>query len=162
MQKAILLIAGVVFAIIIWDDVRCRRIPNPLVLAITLLGLIRLGVAGDLPMALSTLAAAGAVFVVAFAMFWCGWLGGGDAKLLPAATILVGVHGLPVFLLLMSLAGAVLSIAVLSAAKFGGPFGCLLPSAAAAEIPARPTVPYGVAIALAGVAVLILQNAPIR
>jgi prepilin peptidase CpaA len=100
------------------------------------------------------------VFAVALAMFWRGWLGGGDAKLLPAAALLVGFHDLFGFLVVMSLCGGAIAVAILIASKFGGPLRHLLPAAApaAAEPPAPPTVPYGVAIALAGVLLLVLQS----
>src|SRR5205085_3415209 len=60
-----------------------------------------------------TLLAAAAVLAVGFALFWRGIIGGGDAKLIAGATLLVGYHDLFAFLFLMSLCGGVLAVAVL-------------------------------------------------
>ena len=148
------------FAAIAYGDLRSRRIANGLSIAVAGLALARLALAGDWSAAAHTLAAAAVVFAVALAMFWRGWLGGGDAKLLPAAALLVGFHDLFGFLVVMSLCGGAIAVAILIASKFGGPLRHLLPAAApaAAEPPAPPTVPYGVAIALAGVLILVLQS----
>lgn len=160
MQTVILLLGVGLFAAIAYGDLRSRRIANGLSIAVAGLGLARLALAGDWNAAAHTLAAAAVVFAVALAMFWRGWLGGGDAKLLPAAALLVGFHDLFGFLVVMSLCGAAIAVAILIASKFGGPLRHLLPAAApaAAEPPAPPTVPYGVAIALAGVLILVLQS----
>jgi prepilin peptidase CpaA len=152
------LVGIVVFAVVAYGDLRTRRIANGLSIAVAALGLARLAVIGDWSHAIYTIAAAAAVLAVAYLMFWRGWLGGGDAKLLPAAALLVGWHDLFGFLLLMSLAGAVLALAVLAAGRFGGPLGYLLPVGEANEAAARPSVPYGVAIAAAAVLILVLQT----
>jgi Flp pilus assembly protein protease CpaA len=77
--------------------------------------------------------------------------------------LLVGYHDLYGFLVVMSLCGGVIALAVLTASKFGGsprhlPSSALTAAAAPPAPPSRPTVPYGVAIALAGVLILVLQS----
>jgi prepilin peptidase CpaA len=151
------------FAAIAYGDVRSRRISNELSIAVAGLGLARIAVAGDWNAATHTLVAAAVMFAVALAMFWRGWLGGGDAKLLPAAALLVGFHDLFGFLVVMSLCGGLIALAILIRSKFGGPPRHVLHSEVPelAELPAppaRPSVPYGVAIALAGVLILVLQS----
>ncbi len=160
MQTVILLLGIGLFAAIAYGDVRSRRISNELSIAVAGLGLARIGVAGDWSAATHTLVAAVVVFAVALVMFWRGWLGGGDAKLLPAAVLLVGFHDLFGFLVVMSLCGGLIALAILIASKFGGPLRHVLSSTvpASAEPPERPSVPYGVAIALAGVLILVLQS----
>ncbi|HEV2097321.1 MAG TPA: prepilin peptidase [Stellaceae bacterium] len=163
MQTVIMVLGIGVFAAIAYGDVRSRRIANELSIAIAGLGLARIALAGEWSAAAHTLAAAAVVFAVALAMFWRGWLGGGDAKLLPAAALLVGYHDLLGFLVVMSLCCGVIALAVLTASKLGGPRRHLSPSAVTAAAappapPARPSVPYGVAIALAGVLILVLQS----
>jgi prepilin peptidase CpaA len=163
LQTVILLLGIGGLAAIAYGDVRSRRIPNGLSIAVAGLGLTRIAVIGDWSAAMSTLAAAAAVFGVALAMFWRGWLGGGDAKLLPAAVLLVGYHDLFEFLLLMSLCGGLIALAILMARKLEIPLRHLFPSpvqarAGSSAAPARPSVPYGVAIAMAGVLVLVLQS----
>jgi prepilin peptidase CpaA len=162
LQTVILFLAVSIFAMIAYGDVRHRRIPNGLAAAIAVLGLLRLGLAGNHSAALYSILAAIMVFAVAVAMFWCGWLGGGDAKLLPGSTMLVGAHDLPSFLLLMSICGAILALTVLAVSKLRRPLGIAIPGPVPEEAPSRPTVPYGVAIAVAAVVVLVMQNSFIK
>src|SRR5882724_1741323 len=53
-----------------------------------------------------------AVLVFGFALFSCGWLGGGDAKLFAAAGLWFGWPALGPFLIFTTLAGGVLAIVV--------------------------------------------------
>jgi prepilin peptidase CpaA len=149
-----LLAAVGVFAAAAYSDVRARYISNALPLAVGALGLVRLIATGDPHTALWTIMAAAAVFVVACVLWRFGLLGGGDAKLLAAAALLVGWRDLFDFLLLMSLGGGGVALAVVAASRLGGPSALLLTSPSAIE-PARPSVPYGLAIAAAAAWVLI-------
>ena len=164
MHIMILLLAIGLFTVVAYGDVRTRRIPNQLAAAIAALGLVRMLLAGDPRVALCTLAAAAGVLAVAFLLFRRGLVGGGDVKLLAAASLLVGYRDLFGFLFLMSLCGALVAFAVLAAAKLG-PWLRDIPAPATMSparkdqgTPARPSVPYGVAIAAAGVLVLVLQS----
>src|SRR5258706_2119852 len=56
---------------------------------------------------------AGAI-TVGVAMFSLGWLGGGDAKLMAAASLWIGMPGLAPFLLYTGLAGGALALALLA------------------------------------------------
>jgi len=104
-HTAVLVVGIGVFAFIAYSDVRTRRIPNALSLAIAILGLIRIILVHDLVAAEHTLAVAAAVFAVAFLLFSCGTVGGGDAKLVTAVALLIGYQELFGFLFLMSLGG---------------------------------------------------------
>jgi prepilin peptidase CpaA len=163
-QRAIL-IAGIgVLAVIAYGDVRTRRIPNALSVAIATLGLMRIILDHDPVQACHTVAAAAAIFAVAFLLFWRGAIGGGDAKLLAAMALFVGYHDLFNFLYLMSLCGGALALAILARDKFRPSLWrpaqlAKVPSARNAGCttePADSSVPYGVAIAAAGVITLIL------
>jgi Flp pilus assembly protein protease CpaA len=188
MLHTLILILGIAaFAVIAYGDVRTRRIPNEFAVAIGVLGLARLSLAGDPIAALYTLAAAAAVFAAAFLLFSRGLLGGGDVKLLAATVLLVGYHELLEFLLIMSLCGAFLAVCAVAAHKLGpsleriplmlGLCGVPLQLTAAAQRrletwlprlaaapaggsgdPRTPSVPYGVAIAAAGAMILVLQT----
>jgi Flp pilus assembly protein protease CpaA len=77
--------------------------------------------------------------------------------------LLIGYHDLLGFLLLMSLCGGVVALAILAQDKLRPRLACLqrstgAPSCAAAADygAAPPSVPYGVAIAAAGIITLIL------
>jgi prepilin peptidase CpaA len=162
-QTLILACAMAVFAVAAWGDVRTRRIPNTVALALGALGLARMIALGEPVAAGYTIAASAAVFVVAFLLFCIGVIGGGDAKFVSAAALVVGAHGLVAFLILMSLCGSLLAIALLLEDK-------LIPRLrrngrrerpAATEsgvVPVPRSVPYGVAIATAGAMILILQS----
>jgi prepilin peptidase CpaA len=164
MQTLILLLGIGLFAVAAYGDVRTRRIPNELALGVGALGLLRMMLAGDASAPLYTLAAAAVVFAAAFLLFRRDLLGGGDVKLLTAAALLIGYHDLLGFLLLMSLCGAFISLAMLTADKLGpmlrhNPRPAMLPAPENSRgTPGRLSVPYGVAIAAAGIVILVLQS----
>jgi prepilin peptidase CpaA len=163
-QTAILIVGMGILAVIAYGDMRTRRIPNVLCLVIAVLGLLRIILVHDPVAAGHTLAAGATIFVAAFLLFWYGAIGGGDAKLVAATALLVGYHDLSGFLFLMSVCGGALALAVLA----HDTLRLWLPSrwarmpsatetAGCIAAPARLTVPYGVAIAAAGVVTLILN-----
>jgi prepilin peptidase CpaA len=164
--QAIVSLLGIgMFVVVAYCDTRTRLIPNSLAIAIGALGLVRIALAGDPRAAAFTVAAAAAVFTITFLLFWRGHVGGGDVKLLTASALLVGHDDLLGFLFAMSLCGGILALAVVAAHKLGP---SLRPVARAATAPparedrgsARLTVPYGVAIAAAGVLVLLQSSVP--
>lgn len=166
MQSVLLVAAIGVFSVIAYDDIRRRRISNALSLAIAILGLIRI-VLNDDTAAPQTLAAASIIFAATFLLFWGGVIGGGDAKLMTATVLLVGSHELVRFLLLMSLSGGLLALTTIAQQQFRhGDWGLgrrvrqtLRRGAATSSIAAvNTTVPYGVAVAAAGVISLVLEG----
>ena len=118
MQTAVLVVGVGILATIAYGDVRTRRIPNALSLAIAILGLLRIVLVHDPVAAGYTLAAGAAVFVAAFLLFWRGAIGGGDAKLVTAMALLVSYRDLFSFLFLMSVCGGALALAILARDKF--------------------------------------------
>ena len=168
MQSTVVIIAIGTLAIIAYSDMRWRRIPNELSLAITILGLTRIILGHGTVAAGPTLAASAAVFSAAFLLYWRGIVGGGDAKLVAAAALLIGYTDLFGFLFLMSLCGALLALAILVRDRFGArlwrprrrPAGMPHPRPARERLaaPVRSTVPYGAAIAAAGMIMLISKN----
>ena len=164
MRSVMLITAICLFAVIAYSDLQSRRISNTLSLAIAVLGLLRIALAHDAT-APQTLAAASITLAATFLLFWVGMIGGGDAKLIPATVLLVGSHGFVRFLLLMSFCGGVLALTILVRHNFRvGNWGrservCTSMGATIAERIAGSvdTVPYGVAIAAAGVISLVLE-----
>jgi Flp pilus assembly protein protease CpaA len=163
-QTLIAVLAMGAFIAAAYVDVRRRRIPNALSYMIGSLGLLRILLAGDPMTAGWTLAAAAGVLVVAFMFFWGGTFGGGDAKLLTGAVLLIGYRDLFGFIFLMSVFGAVLALAILIGDRLIPRFRRAIEqeagpdaSAAAARPDTWPTVPYGVAISAAGMIILALQ-----
>jgi prepilin peptidase CpaA len=87
------------------------------------------------------LAAGGIVFGILAGAFYAGMMGGGDVKLAAALALWFPPAGTLKFLILMSLAGGVLTLGILVWHRAGKREG-------------RPEIPYGVAIAFGGLAIL--------
>ena len=125
-------------------DIRARIIPNRYPAAIGLLFLLAaaLGTVEGWPWHLLVFAAS---FAICIGLFAAGLLGGGDAKLLPAVALWAGPDLLPAFLLVTAAAGGVIALTILIMHRLELP----------APTTAAPTVPYGVAIAAGGAAVVV-------
>lgn len=124
-------------------DVRTFTISNKLNLAVALLApiywlAVPLSLWPEVPI---QIAGAAVVFLLLAAAFYAGMMGGGDVKL-AAALALWFPPGLTIkFLVLMSLAGGVLTIGLLIWHR-------------AKRREGRPEIPYGVAIAFGALAIL--------
>ena len=122
-----------------WLDIRSRTIPNGLNLAVALLAIpfwwtIGLPVWPDVAVHVGVAAGVFALFALAFAM---GAMGGGDVKLVTAVALWLPWQAVMMLLVLMSLAGGVLTLAMVvrrKLARGGDPL----------------EIPYGVAIAFGG------------
>jgi prepilin peptidase CpaA len=161
LETVILLLGMALFVAAAYGDVKTHRIPNWLVAAVAVVGIARLIVIGDLSFALFTISVSLLVLIATFLLFWRGLVGGGDAKLLPATALLVGYHDLLNFLVLMSLCGALVSIAIL-ATRRGALFSLVIhfihgPSEQPQE-KLQLVVPYGTAIAAGAIVTLLFQS----
>ena len=85
--------------------------------------------------------AGAAVFLVMAGAFYAGMMGGGDVKLAAALALWFPPAGTVKFLVLTSLAGGVLTLLILAWHR-------------ARKCEGRPKIPYGVAIAFGGLAIL--------
>ena len=134
---AILLVVAAVI------DVRTFTISNRLNLVVALLApVFWLSVGLPLwPDAAIQLAIALGVFVLLAGAFYIGMMGGGDVKLAAALALWFSPSSTLLFLVLMSLAGGVLTIGLMVAHRLR-------------SRPGKPEIPYGVAIAFGGLAVL--------
>jgi prepilin peptidase CpaA len=81
------------------------------------------------------------VFVLLSGAFYAGMMGGGDVKLASALALWFSPASTVKFLVLMSLAGGVLTIGMLALHRTRRRSG-------------RPEIPYGVAIAFGGLVIL--------
>jgi prepilin peptidase CpaA len=133
---ALLVVAAVV-------DVRTFTISNRLNLTVALLApLYWLSVELSIwPGVAAQLAAGAAVFLVLAAAFYAGMMGGGDVKLAAALALWFPPASTLKFLVFMSLAGGLLTLLLLVWHR-------------AKRRDGRPAIPYGVAIALGGLAIL--------
>jgi len=137
----IALAAILVFAAVV--DVRTFTISNRLNLTVALLAPVYwLSIAlAPWPGIAIQLAAGSAVFALMAGAFYAGMMGGGDVKLAAALSLWFSPGSIVKFLVLTSLAGGVVTLAVLARHRLKGRDG-------------RPQIPYGVAIAFGGLAIL--------
>ena len=158
MQTIILLVGAAIFALVAYSDVRTRRIPNESIVALLALAALRIALSGDPTAALYTLVANAALSVATFLLFWRGFLGGGDVKLMVATGFLIGYHDVLGFLVVMSVSGGLMAVAMLAGDRLRR--SAAAPDQEPQEKPARLTVPYGVAISVAGILTLLAQSFP--
>jgi prepilin peptidase CpaA len=133
---AILVIAAII-------DVRTFTISNRLNLTVALLAPVYWASIALTPWPgiAVQVAAAVAVFIVLAGAFYAGMMGGGDVKLAAALALWFTPTGTIRFLVLMSLAGGVLTLLMVALHR-------------ARRREGRPQIPYGVAIAFGGLAIL--------
>ena len=145
-----MLLAGLLLAAGL-EDVRRREIANAKNAAIALLAPLwwwanHLALWPDVALQLAIAAAVFALFVGAFA---AGWMGGGDVKMIGALALWLPLGGLTQMLMVMSIAGGAVTCAMMMEARWRR-----ADAGDAASPPAPIEVPYGVAIAIAGLLVL--------
>lgn len=139
-------------------DLLTMTIPNRISLALVAAFVIIVPFSG-LP--LSTIAmhvVAGAVMLAAgIGMFAAGWVGGGDAKLLAAGALWLGLPQLLPFLLLTGLLGGVLMMLIVWFRSTPAP-AIPMPAWALRLHRSETGLPYGIAIG--GAAILIYHGSP--
>jgi prepilin peptidase CpaA len=138
------------------EDLRRLVIPNTVVLGLCTLWPLQLASAPDISLFGSTSAAlcAAVVFLAGALLFSRGLMGGGDVKLLAAATLWAGPGGTPTLLIGTAILGGLLTLALLSPLALRAVFA----PAAAADAAKRMPVPYDVAIAGAALIATIPPN----
>jgi len=86
-------------------------------------------------------------------MFAAGWIGGGDAKLLAAASLWLGLLAMPLFLIVTALAGGALAVLLMNArSPWVQPYLAGAPDWLTRLATPGADVPYGVAIATGALA----------
>jgi prepilin peptidase CpaA len=93
------------------------------------------------------------VLAVAFAFFARGWIGGGDAKLATATALWLGFAHLVDYLLIASVIGGVLTLLILELRRLPLPAVLAGKPWVARLHDVKTGIPYGIALALAGLAV---------
>ncbi|MDP8994336.1 MAG: prepilin peptidase [Pseudomonadota bacterium] len=132
-----ILAAGLLAAALV--DLRTRTIPNALTLAVALLAIPFWWAAGLAlwPEVALRVAVAAAVFALFTLFFLLRMMGGGDVKLAAAVALWLPAQAVLIMLVVMSIAGGVLTLAMLIRHRL-----------ARRETPLE--IPYGVAIAFGG------------
>jgi prepilin peptidase CpaA len=147
---AILLLFGLVLALAAASDVKDRRIPNWTILAVIAL-FAAWWLAGLSVSLVSAFSAALIMFVISCALYLFHIVGAGDSKLVTVVALFVGLSGLPQFILYMSLAGGALALCLLAIE----PARVLVMLQMRGKVQGELDVPYGVAIAVGGLFVII-------
>jgi prepilin peptidase CpaA len=142
-------------------DAREYRIPNTTVLCLVAAFVPYAAVQGSWMFVVWALAAGAAMFAVCAGMFAMRMVGGGDAKLIAAMALWTQFAAMPRFFIVMALTGGVLSGVYLVTRRLARRSTAPDPSAAPAEAQSQK-IPYGVAIALAGLDFFLLApNGPV-
>jgi prepilin peptidase CpaA len=158
LQPGLLAIAAALLGIASLKDIAVRTIPDAVSLGLLAIGVaIRVADGNEL----SALVASSAVFVVTALSWRCGWLGGGDVKLVTACAWLVPPSLVPTLVLTTAVVGGVLACLYLSlswlARPTSRPICSLRPQSLAGRIwrverwriSRHAGLPYGCAIAVA-------------
>ncbi|MDK4705128.1 MULTISPECIES: A24 family peptidase [unclassified Rhizobium] len=152
LEAAILLVFPLCMSVAAISDLLTMTIPNRLSLALAISFFVLAPIAG-LPFTEIGIhfAGAGLVFLACFALFALNVMGGGDAKLLAAATLWFGFDSsLIEFLVYVAFIGGVLTILIVllrSQADTILAIGLPLPN----SLVIAKKIPYGVAIAIGGI-----------
>jgi prepilin peptidase CpaA len=151
-----------------YGDLRRYRISNRLVGAVVLCFVVLAAAKASWAFIGWSLAAAACTFVLAAALFALGQFGGGDTKLLTAMALWTQFYDLPRFLLVMTASGGLLGVVWLirrrrqqrSTVAAGTSNEQISSARNAREVPNK--LPYGVAIAIAGIDFFLFSaNSPL-
>ena len=143
LTEALLALLAIILVVVAIIDIRTFTISNRLNLAVALLApfyWLSIGMSPWPDMAVQLAMGIG-VFALKAIAFYFRMMGGGDVKLAAALALWFAPQGTLRFLVIMSLAGGVLTLAILGFHKLRKKEG-------------RPEVPYGVAIAFGALTIL--------
>lgn len=154
MSTVALLVFPLLMAFAAASDLLTMRISNRLVLALVA-AFFAVAVVVGMPLQELAMHAALAllVLVVAFAFFAFGWIGGGDAKFAAATALWLGGELVLIYIVYAGLFGGALTMAILALRRL--PLTPLIAGTGwlARLHDAKEGVPYGIALAAAGLAV---------
>src|SRR3954452_22427580 len=125
----------ILLAMAAWSDLRHRRIPHPLVAAVAILWLVTIPALGPGAATVAAVTASG-VLALGFLVWRCGWLGGGDVKLIAALSLWAGPDTVSGLLLAIALSGGVLALLMCLATRIA-----CLPIAVAVQVQAARLAP---------------------
>jgi prepilin peptidase CpaA len=157
-MSPILLPALVIFPLLMafaaFSDLFTMRISNKLVLAV-IVAFFALALLVGLPLDVIGMhvACAAGVLVVALIFFNFGWIGGGDGKLVAATALWLGLGLLLPYLIYASLLGGALTLILLAVRRYPLPERLRAVSWIDRLHDSKTGVPYGIALAIAGLLV---------
>lgn len=149
LAAALLIVFPAVLCAAALKDVISFTIPNwmsAVLLAVFPLAALACGVPAGA--AAQHAAVGGVALLVGMVMFALNWMGGGDAKLLSASALWLGLGAMPEFLLATAVAGGFLALALLGARSAYQMLPVpAVPGWVQALLAPKGDVPYGVALA---------------
>lgn len=161
MDVAILIALGVMPALVIvggLHDLLTMKIPNWISVVLVLLFFPVALLAGFGPTALAIHVGIGlAALFIGAGMFALRWIGGGDAKLIAASCLWLGLSGSGMFLLWTGVVGGVFCLFLMMARQHLQMVTPYAPAWASRLLEPKGDIPYGVAIAIG--ALLAFPNA---
>lgn len=131
-------------------DLLTMTIPNRVSLALVAAFPVAALAAGLNGAAIASHVAAGMLMlVIGIFMFSRGWLGGGDAKLMAAATLWLGLEHLAGYVLLVAVFGGVLAMLLIFYRRLAPPLWAYGQAWALRLHDGKTGIPYGIALAVA-------------
>lgn len=88
--------------------------------------------------------------IIGMGLFAVRALGGGDAKLLAATLLWLGSEAVLPYLIYTAIAGGALSLIVILARKYVGPYAGYAPPWLAQHLETKGDIPYGIALCIGG------------
>ena len=154
LEAAVLIVFPALMAFSAFSDLFTMTISNRVSLAL-LLAFPILALLGGVP--LETIGwhatCGGGVLVITFTLFACGWIGGGDAKLAAATALWLGWEHMLDYGFIASVLGGALTMFFLYVRKWPLPPRLLAREWIARLYSSASGVPYGIALAAAGLIV---------
>lgn len=87
-----------------------------------------------------------AALLIGMVMFALRWVGGGDAKMMAAASLWLGLEGGTQFLLWTGIAGGLFAVFLMQARQWGQAYAMRAPAWVGRLLEPKGDIPYGVAI----------------
>lgn len=152
-EAAALVVFPILMVFSAFADLLTMTIPNRVSLTLVAsFAILALYLQMPLAAALSHFSCGAAMLVATFIMFQFRWIGGGDAKLAAATALWLGWDQLLDYGLIASLAGGALTLAILELRRLG-PLSLAKSPYFAHLCDKTAGVPYGIALAIAGLLV---------
>jgi prepilin peptidase CpaA len=143
-----------------FSDLFAMKISNRLCLAVVgVFPIFALAVGMPIGMAAWHVLAGLLVLVVSFTLFSFGWIGGGDAKFVAAASLWLGFSQLWEYVAVSSILGGALTLAILGIRGYPLPAPLLRLQWVNKLHDKKTGIPYGIALGVS--AVLLLPHAPV-
>lgn len=149
-QSALMLTFPVAMAFAAATDLLTFKIPNKISIALVLAFLVAAPFMGlTWQMLVAHVATFAVVLLLGIALFTAGLFGGGDAKLLAAASLWVGFESLPAYIVMTAICGGALALALIVFRSFHLPEPIRQHEWIARLHDRKSGMPYGIALAAA-------------